>query len=109
MLKMCFLSSTTLITTGFISTSMTQLLPLPCTNVLTRLLTEMVIRYVPTFYFLSYFTGALNTKFFFYVLYVFPQSFLILLKVEVHVNPSAPPSYLLSDLKPEQLEPLKVN
>ncbi|CAG09767.1 unnamed protein product, partial [Tetraodon nigroviridis] len=29
-------------------------------------------------------------------------------KVEVHVNPSAPPSYLLTDLKPEQLEPLKL-
>eukprot|EP00066_Takifugu_rubripes_P019544 XP_011608810.1 PREDICTED: nuclear RNA export factor 1 isoform X1 [Takifugu rubripes] len=28
-------------------------------------------------------------------------------KVEVHVNPSAPPSYLLSELKPEHLEPLK--
>lgn len=26
----------------------------------------------------------------------------------MHVNPSAPPSYLLSDLKPEHLEPLKV-
>lgn len=32
----------------------------------------------------------------------------IVVKVEVHVNPSAPPAYLLSDLKPEQLEPLKV-
>lgn len=32
-----------------------------------------------------------------------------LLKVEVHINPSAPPSFLLSDLKPEHLEHLKVN
>uniref|UniRef100_A0A8C4DW83 Nuclear RNA export factor 1a n=1 Tax=Dicentrarchus labrax TaxID=13489 RepID=A0A8C4DW83_DICLA len=28
-------------------------------------------------------------------------------KVEVHVNPSAPPSFMLSDLKPEHLEHLK--
>ncbi|XP_042349190.1 nuclear RNA export factor 1 [Plectropomus leopardus] len=28
-------------------------------------------------------------------------------KVEVHINPSAPPSFLLSDLKPEHLEHLK--
>lgn len=32
-----------------------------------------------------------------------------LFKVEVHVNPSAPPSFLLSDLKPEHLEHLKVS
>lgn len=31
-----------------------------------------------------------------------------LFKVEVHVNPSAPPSSLVSDLKPEHLEHLKV-
>ncbi len=32
-----------------------------------------------------------------------------LFKVEVHVNPSAPPSFLNSDLKPEHLEHLKVS
>lgn len=32
-----------------------------------------------------------------------------LLKVEVHINPSAPPSFLISDLKPEHLEHVKVS
>lgn len=53
-----FLSSTTLITTELISTSTIQLLPLPCTNVPTRSLTEMVIKYVLTFSFLNNFSGA---------------------------------------------------
>uniref|UniRef100_A0A673AV72 Nuclear RNA export factor 1 n=1 Tax=Sphaeramia orbicularis TaxID=375764 RepID=A0A673AV72_9TELE len=33
----------------------------------------------------------------------------LIFQVEVHVNPSPPPSFLLSDLKPEHLEHLKVN
>lgn len=40
-----YLSSTTLTTTGSISMWMMHLLPLPCISVLTRLQTQMVIRY----------------------------------------------------------------
>lgn len=40
---------------------------------------------------------------------VFFLNLILFFKVEVHVNPSNPPAFLQSDLKPEHLEHLKVS